>query len=70
MNCCIEQIDGVSIIVLPGETLDAGNSKEFKREMEPLLKENARLVFDMSQMRFIDSSGCGALLSCLRKLNA
>lgn len=70
MNLCIEKIGDVAVVVLPGETLDAGNSKEFKNDMGSLLDENKKLVIDMSQMRFVDSSGCGALLSCLRQLNA
>ena len=28
------------------------------------------MVFDLSKLRFVDSSGLGAFLSCLRKLNA
>jgi anti-sigma B factor antagonist len=27
-------------------------------------------VFDLSRLRFTDSSGLGALISCLRKVNA
>jgi len=70
MECCIEQVQNVSVVELECETLDAGNSKEFKGKMEPLLEKGCSMVFDMCRMRFVDSSGCGALLSCLRKLNA
>lgn len=28
-----------------------------------------RAVLDMSQLQFVDSSGLGAILSCLRELN-
>ena len=38
--------------------------------MTPLLIEDAKVVFDMSTLRFVDSSGLGALLSCLRQLNS
>ncbi len=70
MNLCIEKYNDVTVVVLPGESLDAANSKEFKNDMGLLLEENKKLVVDMSEMRFVDSSGCGALLSCLRQLNA
>ncbi len=30
----------------------------------------AVMIFDMSKLEFIDSSGCGVILSCLRKINS
>jgi anti-sigma B factor antagonist len=52
------------------EELDAGNAGEFKRDMAPLIDAHAKLVIDLSRLRFVDSSGLGAFISCLRKLNA
>lgn len=69
MNCCIEKTGTVTVVVLPGETLDANNSKEFRASLDPVLNENEKVLFDMGDMRFVDSSGCGALLSCLRTLS-
>ncbi len=60
----------VAIITIPGDHLDAGNVKEFKRDIVPLLETHKQIVFDMSELRFVDSSGLGAILSCLRQLNA
>ena len=68
MEFQIEHIDEATVILFPGDVLDANNSQEFKDDIAPLLKGNVKLVFDLSRMRFIDSSGCGALLSCLRKM--
>ncbi len=65
-----EKIGKVTVVKLLNEALDAGNSKEFKTNIEPLLKENKQIVFDMSKVKFLDSSGCGSLLSCLRTLNS
>jgi len=66
----MEKTGSVAVVLLPGETLDANNSKEFRASIDPVLDENDKVLFDMSDMRFVDSSGCGALLSCLRTLNA
>jgi anti-sigma B factor antagonist len=33
-----------------------------------VLPTYARLVLDLGQVQFIDSSGCGAILSCLKAL--
>jgi anti-sigma B factor antagonist len=70
MDMTIEQIDGVTVVVLPGKDLDAGNSKEFKSEVAAVLKAGAKVVFDLGRLRFIDSSGLGAILSCLRQLSS
>ncbi len=53
-----------------GETLDASNTKEFKRDVAPVLESDPKLIFDLSKLQFVDSSGLGALLSCLRQLNS
>src|SRR5579863_1654591 len=64
-----EKTGEIVTLALPGETLDASNSKVFKAEVAPLLAPRAKLIFDMHQLRFVDSSGLGAILSCLRQLN-
>lgn len=70
MEFRVERIGDVAIVALPGEMLDASNSAELKQDVAPLLEGRKKVVFDMGQLRFVDSSGCGALLSCLRKVNA
>ena len=70
MDLIAEKVGDVTVIVLPGEQLDAGNAKEFKRDIAPLLEPCSRVVFDLRELRFVDSSGLGAILSCLRQLNA
>jgi anti-sigma B factor antagonist len=57
----------VMLIRLNEAHLDAGNVKEFREIIGPLLDQHARVVFDMSQLRFVDSSGLGSLISCLRQ---
>ena len=70
MNVIVSENDGVKIITVPGEVLDASNVAEFKTAMKEHLAENANVLLDMSEQQFIDSSGCGALLSCLRGLTS
>jgi anti-sigma B factor antagonist len=64
-----ENTSDVAIVQLPGTTLDASNTKEFKGEVAPLLTPGARIVFDLSNLKFVDSSGLGAMLSSLRQIN-
>jgi len=63
-----ETTDGVLIVEIPGENLDADNSRELKQGLSGLIDANPRIVFDMGQLRFVDSSGCGAILSCFKRI--
>src|SRR5215510_302239 len=69
MEMSVEKTGSVAVVVLLGE-LDASNAPKFKRDIAPVLKANSKVVFDVGQLRFVDSSGLGAILSCLRQLNA
>ncbi|HKX28024.1 MAG TPA: STAS domain-containing protein [Blastocatellia bacterium] len=66
----LEKMTGVVVLVLPGDNLDASNAKEFRQNVAPMLTGSNKLIFDMSRLNFVDSSGLGALLSCLRQLHA
>lgn len=68
MDFHTEKVGDILVVELPGKNLDAGNSQEFKRDISPILEANAKVVFVMAKLGFVDSSGCGALLSCLKKV--
>lgn len=70
MAIAFEKLGDMTVAVVPMEELDASNSAEFKREIAPLLAETRRVVFDLSRLRFVDSSGLGAFISCLRQMRA
>ena len=59
----------VLVIELREDNLDASNVREFKDAVQALMHEKSRVVLDMSGVKFVDSSGLGALISCLRLLN-
>jgi anti-sigma B factor antagonist len=70
MAIAVDRIGDVTVATVPMEELDASNSAEFKSDIAPLLEATTKLVLDLSRLRFVDSSGLGAFISCLRKLNA
>jgi anti-sigma B factor antagonist len=70
MEIPVDSIDGVPVATVPVEELDASNAGDFKRDVGPILEANRNAVLDLSRVRFVDSSGLGAFISCLRKLNA
>jgi anti-sigma B factor antagonist len=65
-----EQIGDVTILAVHADYLDASNTPEFKRDITALSESSSKLVLDLSRVQFVDSAGCGGLLSFLRKLNA
>ena len=60
----------VLVIELREDNLDASNVREFRDAVQSLIQDRTRVVLDMSGVNFVDSSGLGALISCLRQVNA
>jgi anti-sigma B factor antagonist len=64
MNITMDKVNGSTVLRFHEERLDAHNSSELKDYLLRLLESGSvRLVVDLSEVRFIDSSGLGALLS-------
>jgi anti-sigma B factor antagonist len=65
----VEKVGDVAIVTVHLEQLDASNADEFRRDMAPVLENCHKLVLDLSRVQFVDSRGCGAILSCLKQLS-
>jgi anti-sigma B factor antagonist len=64
MNLQIEERGRVVILVVQEERLDAHNSGELKAQMVRLFEEGKiNLVIDLQGVKFVDSSGLGAMVS-------
>ena len=64
MNIKTEHNDKVTILTVREERLDANNSDALKSEMNKLFEGGAvNLLVDLNEIRFIDSSGLGVLVS-------
>lgn len=64
MNITTEEINNTIVIHISEERLDAHNSSELKVEIQRLFEAgNRNLLIDLKSVRFIDSSGLGALVS-------
>lgn len=70
MQLTVEKVDDVTVVKLPGDRLDTTNTQDFTGEIAPILEKNCKLVLDASQLEFVDSSGLGAFLFCLKRANA
>ncbi len=64
----IEKMDGVTVISTD-ERLDALAAPKLKEIVKNMSEEaKTKLVIDLAKTKFIDSSGCGALVASLRTL--
>jgi anti-sigma B factor antagonist len=64
----IDSVPGTAIVAFPVDNLDAGNVKDFRAAIQAVADTHDTIVLDMRRLTFVDSSGLGALLSCLRTL--
>ena len=62
-----QHLDGITIVQLP-EKINASNSRAFETDVKPLMDENLRFIFDLTQVKQLDSSGLGAIVGCLKHL--
>jgi anti-sigma B factor antagonist len=52
------------------EHLDLGNSDSVRNDVISSLEDCHKLVLDMGRVKFVDSRGCGAIISCLKHVSA
>ena|SRR5271166_1286847 len=69
MQPTVEKIGDVTVVTVNVDQLDAGNADDFRQQMAPVLEGCRKLVLDLSRVRFMDSRGCGSILSCLKRLS-
>ncbi len=70
MDFTADKRKGVTVIAIPIEELDASNTDLFRAGVAEHLEKPKKVLLDFSQLDFIDSSGLGAVLSCLKSVKA
>jgi anti-sigma B factor antagonist len=64
MNLKQEKINGYTVLFIQEERIDAHNSSALKETILHLIEQGeTNIIVQLEQVRFIDSSGLGALLS-------
>jgi anti-sigma B factor antagonist len=64
MEIKTEHTDGVAVLFIKEDRLDANNSEELKAELRRLCGGGTKdMIIDLKEIHFIDSSGLGALVS-------
>jgi len=69
MEIIEERVDDVDVLTFKGR-LDANSAKDVKEKINILTKENRiKIVMEMADVNFMDSSGLGSLVTSLRSVN-
>jgi anti-sigma B factor antagonist len=69
-DATVEAVGNVSVLTVSSTFLDASNAPALKQHVAAIVERASRLVLDLSRVEFVDSSGCGAILTCLRQVNS
>lgn len=69
MNLSSERVADALAVRVHEDRIDAAVSIQFKDRMRELTKgEPGRVILDLSQVKFVDSSGLGAIVSVMKFL--
>ncbi len=71
MNVTEEKINGFNVLFVKEERIDAHNSADLKDYILHMIEQGEiNIVVQLEQVRFVDSSGLGALLSGFKHAEA
>lgn len=60
-------VDGIFVLTLMDKRLDARLAVDFRAKMSEIINEgNRAIVINLGEVDFIDSSGLGAIVTCLK----
>src|SRR5947209_1642444 len=68
MELTTDERGDTMVVVFQGHYLDLSNAESFVANVSPYLQADSKVVFDMSLVDFVDSTGLGALMACRRQL--
>lgn len=54
------------VLKVMADSLETDNVAAFRSAITPMLDKSAHFVIDLSDVEFMDSTGLGSMLSCLR----
>ncbi|MDC0737938.1 STAS domain-containing protein [Cognatishimia sp. SS12] len=70
MELLAQKQGDILVIAVPGDRIDAAVSLEFKEAMRQATTEpSKRVILNMRNVKFIDSSGLGAIVGAMKQLD-
>src|SRR5439155_27390641 len=70
MDLNVEPAGDVAVVEVLTEAVDVSNSDELKAGLTGLTAVHRFAVVDLSRVRYLDSSGCGALVAAMTRFRA
>ena len=70
IDISVQDIGRVTVVILRVDSITAANAAAFKSRMQPFCVPQARIVLDLGEVRFVDSAGIGAIMSCVKTLKS
>jgi anti-sigma B factor antagonist len=64
-----QESNDVAVLAIPLAHLDAANCEELERALTAPLEKYDRIILDLKDVQFVDSSGVGVLLFSIRKVH-
>jgi serine/threonine-protein kinase RsbW len=68
MNLVVETFGDVMMITLNAEQLEVGNADDMRLALDQAIGDAKKVALDLGRVEFVDSRGCGVILSCLKHL--
>jgi anti-sigma B factor antagonist len=65
MDLHVEPAGDVAVVEVLAETVDLSNATELKARLADLTAAHRFAVVDLGRVRYLDSSGCGALVGAM-----
>lgn len=71
MTLSSKEVNGVQIVTVHQSRIDAAGAIQFKDAMRQTTESGvARVVLDLAEVKFVDSSGLGAIVAAMKQLGA
>ena len=64
-----EVVEGITFFSLEERQIDTLNAEEVRLALTAACKNTSRVVLDLNEVQFIDSSGLGVLLALVREMH-
>lgn len=68
MDLWVETFGDVLVVTVNAEQLEVGNADAVRAALTTAFADFRKVVLDLSRVEFMDSRGCGVILSCLKYL--
>lgn len=71
MSLSTTETDGTQVVTVNTDRIDAAMAIRFKEDMRAATdNDHERVILDLSEVQFIDSSGLGAIVAAMKQLGS